>query len=117
MTNLWIRSPCIEHYISNIISILYQSGYFPWILLADAIIWLTKAYFDSIKVSENVVDYISDNGSFTVIDWYKQGLINKKTIVGGIKNKGNTRINIGDFNYHPYYIQSKNPIVLLQTTT
>ena len=56
---------------------------------------MTNAFFDILTCIDNVVEYINDNGGFTVMGWYKHGVINDRTLVSNTSN-GNDNNNNED---------------------
>ena len=75
----------VEKFSSNRFSMLYQSAPFPSSLRASAL-QLTDHYWDLTDTIERVVKFINDNGGFTVIGWYKRGLINDQSLTSDNSN-------------------------------
>ena len=65
---------------------------------------LTQAYFDISENIEACVELINDNGGFTVVGWYKKGMINDKTLLGHGTGPGTATKDIqvqnSEINYH-----------------
>ena len=81
---------------------------------------LTDSYFEIEDCVENVIEFINDNGGFTVIGWYKRGNISDRTILhqknntDGIKQNTNDLLNSEQIDnstitYHPCVIKPTNP--------
>ena len=58
---------------------------------------LTEDSMNMVTALENCIQFINDNGGFTVVGWYKRGVINDKSLIGSRKfnnaNGGNTAVN------------------------
>ena len=58
---------------------------------------LTEASTNMLTALENFIQFINDNGGFTVVWWYKRGVINDKSLIASRKinnvNGGNTAAN------------------------
>ena len=54
---------------------------------------------------DNVVDFINENGGFTIIGWYKRGEINDQ---GGNQNENEERVEAGEIGFHIVYIRPTN---------
>ena len=77
---------------------------------------LTDEYWNLLDYISNAIDFINENGGFTIIGWYKRGVINDQSIItenivqggnNGISNNTSTdnQIDNGEMNYHPYFIK------------
>ena len=49
----------------------------------------TSEFFEIMNHLEQVVDYIHDNGGFTIIGWYKRGVINDRSLCQNNTSAGN----------------------------
>ena len=58
----------------------------------------TDRFVDLMDCIDNIVEYINENGGFTVVGWHNQGAINDQAVQG----EGNEehRVEAGDLNYH-----------------
>ena len=105
----------IETFSSSRFSRLYQNAPFPSAIRADSL-QLTDDYWNLSNCISNVIDFINENGGFTIIGWYKRGVINDQSTItenivqggnNGISNNTSTdnQIDNGEMNYHPYFIK------------
>ena len=84
---------------------------------------ITSAYMELIESITNCIDLINENGGFTVIGWYKKGLINDKSMiaakntgVGTVSGSNNNNTNVdediqvesGEISYHIVHIIPTN---------
>ena len=84
---------------------------------------ITNAYIEIIESITNCVNLINENGGFTVIGWYKKGLINDKSMiaakhtgVGTVSGSNNNNTNVdediqvesGEISYHIVHIIPTN---------
>ena len=42
---------------------------------------MTEDYFNLLNHIDQVVDFINDNGEFTITEWYKRGIINNIPLI------------------------------------
>ena len=67
---------------------------------------LTEAYVRLMEAIDECIGYVNRNGGFTVVGWYKRGVINNKTLVAGAGNNSNhnnsdkVQIDAGEISYH-----------------
>ena len=53
---------------------------------------LTEASINIITALENWIQFINYNGGFTVVGWYKRGVVNDKSLIASLKiNNANCR--------------------------
>ena len=93
-----------------------MSGYFPSGVNADEL-QLSDEYWNLVDKIDSSINHINDNGGFTVIGWYKRGIINDKSIVTGTNHTGSNQggnnsntnpdiqVDNGEINYHPCIIR------------
>ena len=83
-----------------------------------AVFQMTTTFYDIIECMEKCLNYINENGGFTVFGWYKRGEINDATMVeaaasdpsGDVRNKANVeKVASGDISYHFVHIRPTNP--------
>jgi hypothetical protein len=109
-------------YISNFSSLrfssLYQTGVFSTSIRRD-MLELSEQYYELEDKIENVIDLINNNGGFTIVGWYKRGIINDRSVLTAINNNENgykqnntnnpeVQVDNGKLNYHPCSIQPTN---------
>ena len=104
----------IENFSSNKFSMLYQSSPFPSSLRADAL-QLTDEYWNLVEAIDNVVELINDNGGFTIVGWYKRGLINDQSIIAdnsntnrGSNDNTDNQVDNGSISYHVCQMRATN---------
>ena len=105
----------IENFSSTRFSRLYQNAPFPSAIRADSL-QLTDDYWNLSNCISNVIDFINENGGFTIIGWYKRGVINDQSIITGNVAQGisnnntspDNQIDNGEMNFHPCFIQPTN---------
>lgn len=104
----------VEKFSSNKFSDFYLSGTFPSNLRADAL-QMTDEYWNMIDAIEEVVNDVNDNGGWTVIGWYKRGLINDQSMVSdetnNIRNnntQNENQVANGLINYHICVLRPSN---------
>ena len=60
---------------------------------------LTEVSMNMLTNLENCFQFINDNGGFTVLGWYKRGVINDKSLIDYRKiNNGNGRNTVANYN-------------------
>ena len=101
----------MSNFSSSKFSMLYLSKVLPP-SIAQSEISLTDDFFDILDSIDKVIELINDNYGFTVIGWYKRGVINDRSLVtkgNGTGNNGNTneevQVQSGDVNYHIVELQ------------
>ena len=88
---------------------------------------MTDEYFDLLDSIDEVVSYINSNGGFTVVGWYRRGIINDRTLVdrnananNGRNNNANTnddlQVGAGEVNYHVVDLYPTDRALLDKTT-
>lgn len=62
----------------------------------------TDAFFTLESTVDQVIDFINENGGFTVFGWYKRGIINDTSLVGMNTGNNNEEIQVdsGNINFH-----------------
>ena len=61
----------------------------------------SNAFWDIEESIEAVVDFVNDNGGFTIVGWYKRGSIKDKSLIeAGNTNTNEETIASGQLNYH-----------------
>ena len=81
---------------------------------------MTNAYFNLLDCIENCIDLINENGGFTVVGWYKRGVINDRAMVSnngnggaannqfGANNNEEAQVDAADISYHIVEVQPTN---------
>ena len=117
----------IENFSSVQFSLLYQTTVFSSQIRQSAL-ELTDSYFELEDCIDNVLDFINDNGGFTIIGWYKHGNISDQTILHQKNNNDTTKQNNNNdissseqidnstITYHPCVIKPTNPDILKQNS-
>ena len=113
----------MENFSSTAFSKLYLSSNIP-VSTRKSAFNHTDLYFDMLMSIDQVVDYINDHGGFTVVGWYKRGVINDKTLVNGNATNGSsnnnngedTKVDKGEINYHVISLRPTNSCLLNRTT-
>ena len=73
---------------------------------------LTEAYFNISTSIDACVEVINENGGFTVIGWYKKGMINDKTLLGHGTGSEDIQVQNSEINYHIVEILPTNTDLL-----
>ena len=96
----------VERFSSNRFSMFYQSGTFPSSLQSMAL-QMTDEYFKLTGCISDVVTKVNENGGWTVVGWYKRGMIDDKSMVNDSASRTNnnttaneTQVESGNLNYH-----------------
>ena len=96
----------VERFSSNRFSMFYQSGIFPSSLQSMALL-MTEEYFNLTDCVADVVTKVNENGGWTVVGWYKRGMIDDKSMVNDSASRTNnnataneTQVESGNLNYH-----------------
>ena len=88
---------------------------------------LTEGYLNMLSAANNCIDFINNNGGFTVIGWYKRGVINDKSLLAsrtlsnigisgsgnGTNNEENTQVDAGEISYHIVHLTPTNRDLLV----
>jgi hypothetical protein len=104
---------CIENFSSTQFSRLYQKGTFSSNIRSDSLD-LTEEYYCLTDCIEQCIQFVNDNGGFTVTGWYKRGIINDRSIVSNTgnnqtaPNNPDTQVDNGEINFHPCLIAPTN---------
>ena len=97
-----IRNDTIQHrgFSSNKFSLHYLKHRLPSTVTVSALI-MTQQYFDIEDSIKNVVKFINENGGWTVIGWYKRGVITDKSLLEvPSSNVVSNEVASGQINYH-----------------
>ena len=85
---------------------------------------VTAAFFAMCECMKNCIDLINENGGFTIVGWYKRGVISDKSLISQDKNtigynttESDSQIDSGDICYHIVQIIPSNREFLDPTTT
>ena len=108
----------VENYSSNKFSLLFQNKLFPYSLLL-ANFQMSDPYFKLCGCMKTIVQKVNNNGGWTVIGWYKRGVINDQTLVGSDGSGGsggfkqgnqnsNPQVDNAAINYHVCYLLPTN---------
>ena len=108
----------ISKFSSLRFSSLYQTSVFSTAIRRD-MLELSKQYYELEDKIDDVVELINNNGGFTVVGWYKRGIINDRAVLTAINNNDNgykqnnsnnpdVQVDSGKLNYHPCFIQPTN---------
>ena len=85
----------------------------------------TKEFFEIMQQMGEVVDYVHENGGFTIIGWYKRGVINDRSLVsqnnmstGNMSSNNNEshEVDNGEANFHVTQIFPTNKDFMDPTT-
>ena len=112
----------IPNYSSIRFSMLYQTNVFSGQIRRDEL-ELSEKYFELVESIGHCMDFINANGGFTIVGWYKRGMVNDRTILSlnegspaHIRNLFNNetpdKVDSGKMNYHPCYILPTNRALL-----
>ena len=105
----------VENFSSNKFSLLFQNKLFPYSLQLENFSF-SDDYYELDRCMREAVDKINEKGGWTVIGWYKRGVINDQTLVGsdGAGNGGgfrqgnqnsNPQVDNAAINYHVCYLR------------
>ena len=90
----------MNEFSSTLFSNLYLTGPIPPSACCTV---LDKAHhvqgIDLIDCMNNCINYINNHGGFTIIGWYKRGLIEDKSLIT-LNNGENEQVQSGDISYH-----------------
>ena len=101
----------VEKFSSNRFSNWYLTGAFPSSIRADTL-QMTEEYWNMGHCIERAVRYINQNGGWTVIGWYKRGMITDQSMITDDiqKNKNSeNQVESGIITYHVCYLRPTNP--------
>ena len=110
----------IDHFSSTKFSLLYMTSYIPpSVRISSMRMSSAETVFWPLKLSAHeCINIINANGGFTLIGWYKKGIINDKTLVktnsiqqnSQFSHNGNaTDVQVdGEINYHIVELQPTN---------
>lgn len=108
----------IEKFSSNKFSFLYLSGSFPSSLRAESL-QMTEEYWNMCSAIENIVEHVNQNGGWTVMGWYKKGMITDQSMISednsnyrqnnrNGSNQEETQVESGVINYHICQLRPTN---------
>ena len=109
----------IPQYSSIRFSSLYQTSLFSTQIRSD-VLELSDQFFELEGCISKCIEFINENGGFTVVGWYKRGVINDRSILAVVDNGNNGNMNRntnsnvdmqvdnGKLNFHPCSIQPTN---------
>ena len=95
-----------NNFSSTKFSLLYLNDNIPGAVRISAL-RMSNAYWEIEDAIENVVDYVNDNGGWTVVGWYKRGVINDRSLLEAnstqhpSNNQDSTNeVDAGQLSYH-----------------
>ena len=105
----------VENFSSNKFSLLFQNKPFPYSMQLEQFS-LSNDYFELLNCMRSILDDVNAKGGWTVIGWYKRGVINDQTLVGsdGSNSSGgfrqgnqnpNLQVDNAAINYHVCYLK------------
>eukprot|EP00957_Ditylum_brightwellii_P113493 8653655-Ditylum_brightwellii.AAC.1 len=98
----------IEHFSSTTFTSYYLTEQLPSSVRLSSL-QMMQSFFELLTSIDNVVEYINTNGTWTVVGWYKHGVVNDKT---GTKHsplsKEDTKVDSGELSYHGVYLGPTN---------
>ena len=109
----------IEKFSSNKFSSLYLTGSFPSSLRAE-LLQMTEEYWNLCTAIDDVVEHVNQHGGWTVMGWYKKGMITDQSMVSednsnnrqnnrnGGTNQEETQVESGLINYHVCQLRPAN---------
>ena len=97
----------MDNFSSSKFSMLYLKDVIPGTIKLY-MLQNTSAFLNLILSIGNCMDIINANGGFTVIGWYKRGLINDQTLCEDIAIKDDKHVESGDINHHIVQIIPSN---------
>eukprot|EP00957_Ditylum_brightwellii_P104921 7996825-Ditylum_brightwellii.AAC.1 len=105
----------VEHFSSTTFSNYYLSGRIPSsVHLAS--LQMTKAYFELVASVESVVGHVNNNGGWSVIGWYKCGVVvdkTKQTVDASTSNtKEDAKMESGEISFHDVTLRPMNADLL-----
>ena len=109
----------MANFSSTAFSKLYLSSNIPATTQISALRH-TDAFFDLLDCIEEVVNFINEHGGFTVVGWYRRGVINDRTLVANNATNGNfnnnnsedVQVDNGEINYHVISLRPTNQALL-----
>ena len=118
--SLNIEHPSWTGYIKSFSSLrfssLYQTSVFSTSIRRD-VLELSEQYYELDDSINRVVELVNENGGFTVVGWYKRGVVNDRSVLtvlekntNNYNNNTSTEIQVdnGKLNFHPTSIQPTN---------
>ena len=91
---------------SNKFSKLYLTSFLPPSVTLNQLDMMTEEFHMICTAIERCVEYINQNGGFTAIGWYKNGMINDRTMTEDTRNNSNNnqanqenQVTSGEVNY------------------
>ena len=108
----------MDDFSSNKFSKLYLTGDIPGSVKLY-MLQLTEAFIHMFEAMERCIQLINSNGGFTVVGWYKRGVINDKSLITArnLSNTSNAALNTteedlhvdsGEISYHIVHISPTN---------
>ena len=92
----------MDHFSSSRFSNLYLSQPIPGTITVRKL-QLTDDFFAMKDKISDIVEHINGNGGWTVVGWYRRGMINDKALLGGTQgneNENDNQVDAGDAVYH-----------------
>lgn len=117
----------MDDFSSNKFSKLYLNGDIPG-SVKIYMLQLTEAFINMYESMERCIDLINSNGGFTVVGWYKRGVINDKSLIAtnsiangttnntSFTNTDDVQVDSGDISYHIVNISPTNKNFLDSTS-
>lgn len=114
----------MEHFSSMKFSKLYLNGDIPGACKLY-MLQLTQAEMNLLECIDDCINLINRNGGFTILGWYKRGIINDKSLMTNHSNNNSSRnsnneqdtqVDSGDISYHIVQIVPTNRAFLDDTT-
>ena len=108
----------IEEYSSTKFSLLFQSSVLNSEITKSSLD-MTDKFFSLEESIINGVEYINENGGFTIIGWYKRGQVQDRTVLVQNTNEQNSskygatvnqnvQVDNSQINFHPCVIRPTN---------
>ena len=108
----------IQHqdFSSNKFSMFYLKHRLPSTITVNALT-MSEEYFNIEDAIRHVVDLVNNNGGWTVVGWYKCGVINDKSLLDlPPSNSVSTEVTSGQINYHIVQLLPTNTDFMVQET-
>jgi hypothetical protein len=99
-----------QNYSSSKFSSLYQNKPFSSSVRKSQM-QMTTQYFAMMTNIDTCIEYINDNGGFTVVGWYKRGKINDQSMDNDsnqINNRNDDQVDNGEISYHLCVVTPSN---------
>ena len=102
-----------SEFSSTKFSLCYLSNRFPSMVQRSAL-QHTDAFWDMDDCIQNVVDFVNDNGGWTIVGWYKRGSIKDKSLIEATTNNGanDETVSAGQLNFHIVEVLPTNNRIL-----